>query len=354
MNSLTNFNFHNRASGQFFLSRQEEAKTIANHIQNKTNVVLYSGYKTGKQSLITQAFDILDKSKYEYILITLDLFNISSLESFISSYSKKLLDISKRLDQNALFPLSMDESKLLKLPALMDFPDRMGSIYGREFIIYFKNFHNVLNFNRSEAFLEAFEKAMGKRTNSTYVVSGSCVNMMRYIFEQKKYCFNMFEPMQLAPLRIEDVSEFLENTFMRTGRVIDKEISETIYDICGGHPWYIMQMASFCYNITLGYVNGGVIAEAKKMLLSLHLPRFMQMIGDLTENQVNFLRAVNNGVERYTSAEVMSKYHLNSSANVARIKEAMKKKEILMFDDKERGEVIDPLFKYWLKNYYFV
>ena len=48
------------------------------------------------------------------------------------------------------------------------------------------------------------------------------------------------------------------------------------------------------------------------------------------------------------------KYSLNSSANVRRLKDALMKKEILTFVGEDAKPVIlDPLFEYWLRNYYF-
>jgi hypothetical protein len=45
---------------------------------------------------------------------------------------------------------------------------------------------------------------------------------------------------------------------------------------------------------------------------------------------------------------------LGSSANVSRIKDALINKEII--DDQAAGNPViqDPVYKYWLKNHYFV
>jgi len=79
----------------------------------------------------------------------------------------------------------------------------------------------------------------------------------------------------------------------------------------------------------------------------------MDIMGNLTTHQVNLLRATLDGVIRFSSAEVIRQYGLNSSANVKRVKDALMKKEVLMFDEDERPIIIDPLFEYWLRKYYF-
>jgi hypothetical protein len=74
---------------------------------------------------------------------------------------------------------------------------------------------------------------------------------------------------------------------------------------------------------------------------------------DLTTHQVNFLRATVDGVVRFSAADVIRKYGLNSSANVKRVKDALMKKEVLQFDENDNPQIIDPLFEYWVKKYFF-
>ena len=59
------------------------------------------------------------------------------------------------------------------------------------------------------------------------------------------------------------------------------------------------------------------------------------------------------GVVKFSASDVIEKYKLNSSANVRRVKDALKKKEVLTFNEKEEPVVLDSLFEYWLENFYF-
>ena len=73
----------------------------------------------------------------------------------------------------------------------------------------------------------------------------------------------------------------------------------------------------------------------------------------LTTHQVSLLKAVVDGYTKFSTAEVVSKYGLNSSANVKRVKDALVRKEVLCFDENEQPEILDPLFEYWVRKYYF-
>jgi hypothetical protein len=65
------------------------------------------------------------------------------------------------------------------------------------------------------------------------------------------------------------------------------------------------------------------------------------------------MRAVLDGVVRFSASEVIEKYELNSSANVRRVKDALKKKEVITFNEKDEPEILDPLFEYWLEKHFF-
>jgi hypothetical protein len=89
------------------------------------------------------------------------------------------------------------------------------------------------------------------------------------------------------------------------------------------------------------------------MLISIHEPRFIATMDSLTTFQVSLLKAILDGHEKFSAAEVIKDYALNSSANVKRLKDALMKKEIIAFDDDDKPYLLDPLFEYWVKKYYF-
>ena len=93
--------------------------------------------------------------------------------------------------------------------------------------------------------------------------------------------------------------------------------------------------------------------DALNAIISIHEPRFMDMMDSLTGHQTSFLKAALDGVVKFSASEVIEQYSLNSSANVKRLKDALMKKEILTFNEKEEPVILDPLFEYWVRKYYF-
>jgi hypothetical protein len=79
--------------------------------------------------------------------------------------------------------------------------------------------------------------------------------------------------------------------------------------------------------------------------------RFWQLAPSKPLNAVLYEQ---DGYTKFSTAEVIRKYSLNSSANVRRVKDALMKKEIITFTGTdERPVILDPLFEYWLRNNYF-
>jgi hypothetical protein len=112
-------------------------------------------------------------------------------------------------------------------------------------------------------------------------------------------------------------------------------------------------LSAICDSLSKGFVTEAMMTDALSSIISVHQPRFVSVVNDLTDHQLSLMKAVLDGVVKFSSSEVIEKYHLNSSANVRRVKDALKKKEVITFNEKDEPVILDPLFEYWLRNYYF-
>ena len=106
--------------------------------------------------------------------------------------------------------------------------------------------------------------------------------------------------------------------------------------------------------MTIGYLEDKTIDEALQNLINLHDFSFHTIAFGLSKHQLRFIKAVLNGVRKFSSADILDKYKLNSSANVNRLKEALQKKEIITYNGKKEIVVMDPLLKHWFIKYFFV
>ncbi len=161
------------------------------------------------------------------------------------------------------------------------------------------------------------------------------------------------EHVPLTPIPEREICEHIQRGFLSSGKVVNQELILGACRLFKGNLWYLNNFASICDAKSRGYIMEPVFVEALEDLISLHTPRFREMVNGLTTHQVNLLKATLEGVVRFSSADVIRKYGLNSSANVKRVKDALIKKEVLTFDQNDAPLFQDPLFEYWLRKYYF-
>ena len=202
--------------------------------------------------------------------------------------------------------------------------------------------------------LKVMEKVLAEKDKSvSFIFTGSRVNAMKFIFAEKKYFYRQVEYLPLQKVDDTEITEHIVRGFMIGGKVVERELVMGACDLFRGQMWYLNHFTSICDNLTKGYINEGILMQALKTLLSIHEPRFLSIIDDLTDHQLSLLRAVLDGVTKFSASDVIEKYGLNSSANVRRVKDALKKKEVITFNEKDEPVVLDPLFEYWVGKHYF-
>jgi uncharacterized protein len=196
-------------------------------------------------------------------------------------------------------------------------------------------------------------KSSGLNRKCSMILTGSRVNAMKEIFEHHKFFYRQVEHLPLQKVDEKEIIDHIIKGFLSSGKVIDRNLLFGVCKLFDNNLWYINHFTSICDSLSKGYIMEPVLLDALDMLMSIHEPRFAAMMSDLTTFQINLLRAVVDGHTKFSSAEMISLYGLSSSANVRRLKDALCKKEIITFDDKEEPVIMDPLFKYWVMKKYF-
>ena len=218
---------------------------------------------------------------------------------------------------------------------------------------FIEEFQNLLMFDDSDEILDTMESVLNGRENATYIFSGSRINAMKSIFEEERRFYRFAEHVPLQTIDEREITEYVIRGFSRGGKIIEHDLVLGAVRLFENNCWYINQFASICDSLSRGYINENTLMDALKMLIAVHSLRFRDMVDGMTGFQTDMFRAILDGVTRFSATETIEKYGLNSSANVRRLKDALKKKEIITFDEKDIPHVIDPLFKYWMKKYYF-
>lgn len=311
------FTHNTIADGNNFLARKKEVNQIASNILEGRHTVIYEPPKTGKDSAVRMALNHIRTAGSPSVATYIDMLSMTESDEFAE--------------------------------ALRNVPDSSG---GRQ-VIYIRNFQNLLKFDDWEKTVSALSREMQKDNSPAYIITGSGINAMKYIFGERKLFYRQYDHVRLYPIDEKSVTDHIIKTFLRVGRVVEQNQAEYIYNIADGHPWYIWQIANSCFNLTKGYLSNSLIQEAVDSLLFTHSVRFQETVDNLSRYQIYFLRAVFDGISKASSMEVIEHYRLNSSANVHRVKEAMAKKEVISVNSQDIPYIIDPIFRLWLEKHYF-
>ena len=187
----------------------------------------------------------------------------------------------------------------------------------------------------------------------TFIFTGSEVNAMKNIFQQRRLFYRQVEHVCLSEVNDKEIIEYIVKGFLTSGKVIDRELLTGMCNLFRNNLFYINHFIAICDSLSKGYIMEPILIEALDHILAIHEPRFKTTVNNLTTHQLNLLKAILDGVTKFSASPIIQQYGLNSSANVKRIKDALMKKEIITFNEKDEPSFLDPLFEYWIRTYFF-
>lgn len=356
------FIYDRPVSGKAFIGRKEEKEKVLKALSQKMNVAIYEPVRSGKTSLLLQV-----KNESKTLIDTplwaeFSLLNCRSAEDFLSKAFRSTYALMSTEDKSALeneylhFGGALSDDDIRKVLA---FPYLLAHKKKKRLIITVYEFQNILQAKDGDRVLRIFEEVVRKSSPEqkafcTWIWTGSQVNAMKYIFEKQKYFFRMVQRVKLESIPYREIENHIIKGFLVSGKVIEKEQVQEIFDVLRGNIYYLNHLCAICDGLSRGYIMESVVQESILSLLNVHEPHFKALMNDLTDFQISLLKAVLDGQTRFSSAAVIEQYGLSSSANVRRIKDALCKKEVITFLDNDSAIILDPLLEYWLRKYYFV
>lgn len=369
-------------TGKGNIGRKTEARAIANLLGQGENIVIYEAPKTGKTSLVQQAFFNMKSSGADFVSAGVSLLNVRTLRDLATRLGSEVLHAAYGSPQDyspiveALLPgthfvfdpqryadcgeiLSLNwELDQGDLKAALSLPYRAARKCGRKIYVLLDEFQNIMLTEDGDRACRLMEEVFREldaedKAAASYIFTGSKVNAMHEIFGTKKYFFRQAERVKIGEIDTREIIDHVIRGLLASGKVIDRDLLLGVCKLFRNNICYINHFSAICDSLTKGYIMEPILNEALSTIVSIHEPRFIATMEDLTTFQVSLLRAVLDGQTKFTSSDVIEQYALNSSANVRRLRDALCKKEIITFSDNGVPSVIDPLFEYWARRYYF-
>lgn len=359
--------------GDNFTDRVKETNRLKSDFENGQNVILISPRRMGKTSLVKKVqslinidttivvyMDIYDcRSEYDFYnrLATSVLKQTSGKTELILQNIKDFLirlnpSISFGSDPNNEFSISLGITpKEYSAEEILELPEKIAKKINKHIVICIDEFQQIGEFADSLSIQKKMRGVWQLQSNVSYCLFGSKKHMLSSMFQNKKMPFYQFgDIVFLQAISTEDWIPFIRNKFKEKNIEISDELIRKICSSVDNQSSYVQQLA---WNVMLNAENEvteETVEVAINDMLSQNTLLFMQQIEGLTSYQMNFLKAISDGVHNdFTSQKILSSYELGAKSNIMRIKNVLIHKELI----EKTSEGIfftDPIFKLWMKR----
>jgi hypothetical protein len=368
------FQYGKLAGADYFTNRSQEIKSLASNFTSGINTVLISPRRWGKSSLVWNASLAVGKKNKDIRFCFIDLFNVRNEEEFYELYAKELIKASatkweeriaglklffKTLIPQVTIPLDpahdlslgFEWKQLKKNPdEVIDLAENICRVKKIKLVVCIDEFQGISNFENPLAFQKKLRAHWQKHNKTTYCIYGSKRLMMSTIFENSSMPFYKFgDVIFLNKIQEEHWISFIVRRFKATGKSISPELAQKVSSLMDNHSYFVQQLAHEVWIVSGKKCREENIDEAAENLMNKLSLLYQRETDQLSNAQVNFLKALCNGETKFTTADVISRYRLGSSANVIRVKNALEQKEVI--DTMESSvQFSDPMYKYWFKK----
>lgn len=360
-------------SGNNFTDRIQESRRLKMDFENGLNVVLISPRRMGKTSLVKHVQQEVDSEQIQTVYM--DIYDCRSEYDFYNKFASELMKqtsgkmetvlenikqflvrltpkISFSPDPASDYSFSLGISPKEYAPEeILQLPELLARHIGKHIVVCIDEFQQVAEWPDSLQVQKRMRGVWQHQEHVSYCIFGSRQHMMNRLFQNRKMPFYQFgEPNYLQPIPTADWIPFIRQKFAQKGLSIAAEQVSTICDLVQNQSSYVQQLA---WNVMLNTekeVGEYEIEQGVNDLLAQCTPLFMEQTSSFTSCQMNFLKAIANGVHKeFTSKEVLSLYNIGSKSNIQKLKTFMLDKDFVS-ETAEGIFISDPVMLLWLQR----
>lgn len=368
------FVFGKAVSDSNFIGREEESERLRQNFSYGVNTILMSPRRWGKTSIVHRVGDEVKSGKL--LVVYMDIFSCRDEYDFYNKFAEQILiqtesrfekwkelasDFIARLSPKINYSIDggLNEysvslgitSKSHKPEEVLQLPQIIAQKKNCDIVVCIDEFQQVGEFPDSLAVQKRMRGVWQLQENVSYCLYGSKKHMMEAIFLKKTYPFYKFG--EIIPLKLIPIEKWIP--YIRKGFEMGNKqiINEYITQICESteyNPSYVQQYSWILFTNTKNAVDESSLKRSLQDLIDENSPLFIHQTESLTTFQLNFIRAVLNGIHtNFGSAEIREQYHLGSYSNINRIKKSLIDKELI---DDSTGEIhiSDPVLRMWLEQ----
>jgi hypothetical protein len=371
---MTPFIFGKLATGNFFINRENERKRLKSNIRGRINTMLISPRRWGKSSLVKMVDNELSDENIRFCYI--DLFNVRNEEEFYELFASEVIKASSGkmegwienskkfikgiiprfsfgIDPQSDFKISFDYNQIKKSAnEILEMPEAISKNKKYNMIVCIDEFQNISHFEKPMELQRKLRSVWQHHQETTYCLYGSKRHMMAEIFESPSMPFYKFgDTIFLKKIEEKYWIDFIVNQFKKTNKSIFKTQAKTIAQTVDNHPYHVQLLSNIVWQKTQTKCTKAILEEAIEELVFQGSMLYQKETDSLSNTQVNFLKAVVDGVEQFSSKDTLRNYNIGSQGNVKKIKEALENKEVIDLWGK-KIEFLDPVFRLWFERIY--
>jgi len=360
--------------GKWFTDREEDAKRLSANFSHGINTILISPRRWGKTSLVLKVAKQINNKKLK--IVNLDVFSCRSQEDFYRIFAKEIIrQTSNKWEEwsentrqflSALTPtisigndpvndfnISINVSnKSLLNEEVLNLPLKIASKKGIRIVICIDEFQQITEFKDHKNFQKQLRSAWQLQAQYvSYCLYGSKKHLMHTLFSKQSMPFYKFgDIFFLQKIPVEYWIPFIQQRFEETGKSITADLAIKICETVENHSSYVQQLSWLVWTRTETEATEVDFNDAFTDLLNQNSMLYHNYLAELTALQLNFLRAIADGVhDQFSRKEIISKYQLGTSANISRMKKSLEQKELIDISPKM---IIfnDPVFCVWFKK----
>ena len=367
------FVFGVATSGDNFTDREKETQRLLLNFTHGVNTILISPRRWGKTSLVKKVAQLAQTKTRQ--IVYLDIFSCRTESEFYRLFATSVLkQTSSKWDEwventkqflahiNPKISIGTDPMNDFSISFeysmqdnagndILQLPEKIAIEKGIQIVICIDEFQQISDFEDSKTFQKKLRTVWQLQQHVSYCLFGSKKHLMNELFEKKNLPFYKFgDAIYLTKIETKYWIEYICKRFENTGKHISPELAKEICRLVDNHSSYVQQLAWLLWIRTTDIATEEQLTHALEDLLDQNNILFQSETENLSAYQMNFLKAVIDGIHsKFSSKEISLKYNPGTSANIVRLKSALLQKELIETDGKEII-LADPVFGVWFKK----
>lgn len=360
--------------GENFTDRVKETKRLKLDFENGINVILVSPRRMGKSSIVKRVKSEMTNPGLKIVLMDIydcrseyDFYNrfASAIIKETSTKTEQILENIKRFlvrltPKISFSPEPMSEVSLslgitpqnYQPEEILQLPEMIAQEQGVHLVVCIDEFQQIGEFSDSLAVQKRLRGVWQHQRNVSYCLFGSKKHLMTKLFQNRKMPFYQFgETMFLDKIPTSDWIAYISSRFVKQGKQISEELAQKICETVENNSSYVQQLAWNVFAETNKEATIEDFENGVQALMAQCSGLFEQQIMGLTSYQLNFIRAICDGVHTdFGSKTILENYNLGTKSNITRIKTTLRDRELI--DITQDGVFLeDPVFRMWIKKY---